>query len=171
MEKYHDEVWGVPVRDSQALWAKLMLDGFQAGLSWRTILHRQTAFEEAFEGFDPAVIATWGEADIQRLLANEKIIRSRAKIAATIGNAKAYLEMQAKGEDFAPWVWDLCGNAITYHPGGDIPARTPMSELVSKELKKRGFKFCGPVIVYAWLQAVGIVNDHVDGCFRYGKEL
>jgi DNA-3-methyladenine glycosylase I len=164
MRAYHDEIWGVPVHDSRQLWAKLILDGFQAGLSWRTILVRQPAFEEAFEGFDPEVIATWSEPDVQRLLANAGIIRSRSKIEAAIGNAKAYLKMRDEGEDFATFIWGLAGNQVHRHSGGPIPAQTPLSELVSKELKKRGFKFVGPVIVYAWLQACGIVNDHDETC-------
>jgi DNA-3-methyladenine glycosylase I len=166
MRAYHDEFWGNPVHDSQQLWAKLILDGFQAGLSWRTILVRQPAFEEAFQGFVPEVIATWGEADVERLLANPGIIRSRSKIQATIGNARAYLAMRANGEDFATFIWGLANHAVVYHSSGPIPASTPLSELVSKELKKRGFKFVGPVIVYAWLQACGIVNDHDETCFK-----
>lgn len=167
MAAYHDEEWGRPVYDSRALWEKLILDGFQAGLSWRTILHRREGFRRAFKGFDPEVIAKFGARDIARLLADEGIIRSRAKIEATIGNARAYLAMQAKGEDFSAFVWGLAGGKPIRNnlkSLQQIPAKTPLSETMSKELKKRGFKFVGPVIVYAWMQAVGIVNDHVVTC-------
>jgi DNA-3-methyladenine glycosylase I len=172
MRAYHDEEWGVPERDSRALWEKLMLDGFQAGLSWKTILHKRDAFREAFQGFDPEVVAGFGAKDIKRLLANPGIIRSRSKIEATIGNARAYLAMAAAGEDFSTFVWKMSGGKpIRNSPKklGEIPAKTPLSEAISIALKKRGFKFVGPVIVYAWMQAVGIVDDHVVGCFRRGK--
>ena len=165
MRAYHDEEWGVPERDSRALWEKLMLDGFQAGLSWRTILRKREAFRRAFAGFDPEIVARFGEQDIARLLSDPGIVRSRAKIEATIGNARAYLAMAAAGEDFSTFVWTLAGGAPIRNAGGDIPAKTPLSEEISAALKKRGFKFVGPVIVYAWMQAVGIVNDHVAGCF------
>jgi DNA-3-methyladenine glycosylase I len=166
---YHDEEWGVPERDSRALWEKLMLDGFQAGLSWITILRKRDAFREAFQGFQPEVVAQYGEADITRLLADSGIVRSRAKIEATIGNARAYLAMAEAGEDFSTFVWNLAGGVPiqnTWQNISDIPAKTPLSEEMSAALKKRGFKFVGPVIVYAWMQAVGIVNDHVLDCFR-----
>ncbi len=169
MIDYHDQEWGVPERDSRALWAKLVLDGFQAGLSWRTILHKRAAFRRAFEGFDPVVIATWGETDVERLMADAGIVRSRSKINAAIGNARAYLAMQAQGEDFAEFVWKFVGNQplrIARPTDKDIPAQTPESQALSLALKKRGFKFVGPVIVYAWMQATGLVDDHVVGCFR-----
>jgi DNA-3-methyladenine glycosylase I len=166
MEAYHDEEWGVPVRDSRALWAKLTLDGFQAGLSWLIILRKREAILEAFHNFDPKVVAKFEEADVLRLLENPGIIRSRTKIEAAIHNAHVYLKMEATGEDFATFVWGLAGNATIRHEGGEIPAKTPLSETMSAELKKRGFKFVGPVIVYAWMQAVGIVNDHDPDCFR-----
>jgi DNA-3-methyladenine glycosylase I len=166
MSAYHDEEWGVPERDSRLLWEKLMLDGFQAGLSWKTILYRRDAFRKAFKGFDPEIVAQFTEADIERLLQDAGIIRSRAKIAATIGNAKAYLAMKKAGEDFSEFVWGMAGGKPIVHPGGEIPAKTPLSEEISVALKKRGFKFVGPVIVYAWMQANGIVNDHSPECFR-----
>jgi DNA-3-methyladenine glycosylase I len=169
---YHDEEWGAPVRDSRALWEKLILDGFQAGLAWIVILRKRDAFIRAFEGFDPDVIATWGETEIERLLADPGIVRSRSKIAATIGNARAFLAMREKGEDFAEFVWGLAGGAPIVNHWTDrrqIPAKTPLSEEMSKALKARGFKFVGPVIVYAWMQAVGIVNDHVVECFRHDE--
>lgn len=166
LRDYHDREWGVPERDSRALWEKLMLDGFQAGLSWRTILAKREAFRRAFAGFEPEVVAGFGPAEVARLLEDPGIVRSRAKIEATIGNARAYLAMRDAGEDFSTFVWTLAGGAPIPNAGGDIPASTPLSEEISAALKKRGFKFVGPVIVYAWMQAVGIVNDHVVGCFR-----
>lgn len=166
MSAYHDEEWGVPERDGRALWEKLMLDGFQAGLSWQTILKKRDAFREAFAHFDPEVVAGFGEAEIARLVENPGIVRSRAKIVATIGNAQAYLAMQNAGEDFATFAWDFVGGEPIRHAGGAIPAKTPVSEALSAALKKRGFKFVGPVIVYAWMQATGLVNDHTGDCFR-----
>ncbi len=165
MQAYHDAEWGVPEHDSRALWEKLILDGFQAGLSWSTILKKRDAFRKAFKGFDPEVIAKFDQADIERLLQDAGIVRSRSKIEATIGNAKAYLKMQAEGEDFSRFVWGLAGGEPIRN-NGPVPAKTPLSEEMSKALKKRGFKFVGPVIVYAWMQAVGIVDDHAPDCFR-----
>jgi len=171
MRAYHDEEWGKPEYDSRALWEALMLDGFQAGLSWITILRKREAFRKAFRGFDPKAVARFGEKDIARLMADAGIVRSRAKIEATIQGAQIYLEMQAAGEDFSAWVWGLAGgkpieNAI--RTMADVPAKTPLSEEISAALKKRGFKFVGPVIVYAWMQAVGVVDDHVAGCHCSG---
>lgn len=169
LRAYHDEEWGVPERDSRALWEKLMLDGFQAGLSWMTILRRREAFRQAFQGFDPKIVAQFSQADVSRLLQDSGIIRSRAKIEATIGNARATLAMAAGGEDFSTFIWTLAGGKPirnSWKTVYDIPAKTPLSEEISAALKKRGFKFVSPVIVYAWLQATGIVNDHVVGCFR-----
>ncbi len=169
MQKYHDEEWGVPERDSRALWEKLMLDGFQAGLSWQIILNKRDAFRDAFKGFDPKVVAKFGQADVNRLMKNAGIVRSRAKIEATIGGAKAFLAMQAAGEDFATWAWNFVGGKPIRNTTGKIPTKTPLSEAMSAALKKRGFKFVGPVIVYAWMQATGLVNDHSAACFRRGK--
>ncbi|HEX4766387.1 MAG TPA: DNA-3-methyladenine glycosylase I [Lichenihabitans sp.] len=169
---YHDTEWGVPERDSRALWEKLVLDGFQAGLAWITILRKRENFRRAFAGFDPAVVAGFGETDVARLLADPGIIRSRSKILATIGNARAYLDMAERGEDFAPFVWAMVGGAPIVNQRaarGDVPAQTPLSVEVSKALKARGFKFVGPVIVYAWMQATGLVNDHYAGCFRHAE--
>jgi len=163
---YHDAEWGVPVRDSRRLWEMLMLEGFQAGLSWLTILRRREGFRRAFHGFAPEAVAGFGQADVARLMADPGIIRSRAKIEATIGNARAYLAMQAKGEDFSAFVWGMAGGNPIHGEADRIAASTPLSEAVSAALKKRGFKFVGPVIVYAWMQAAGIVNDHEPGCFR-----
>jgi DNA-3-methyladenine glycosylase I len=165
MIAYHDEEWGVPEHDSRAMWELLMLEGFQAGLSWSTILHKREAFRKAFYNFDPKKVARMGEADIARLLQNEGIIRSRAKIEATIKGAQIYLAMKKDGEDFSKWVWEMAGGKpILNH--GPLPAKSPLSEEISAALRKRGFKFVGPVIVYAWMQAIGIVNDHSPECFR-----
>lgn len=169
---YHDTEWGVPEHDSRALWEKLVLDGFQAGLSWITILRKRDAFRTAFEGFDPERVAAFDDADVQRLLADPGIVRSRAKIEAAIGSARAYLAMQAKGEDFSQFCWDFVGGQpIQNHFDGwkSVPAQTQLSVEVSKALKARGFKFCGPVIVYAWMQACGLVNDHAVDCFRHAE--
>jgi DNA-3-methyladenine glycosylase I len=165
MRTYHDEEWGVPERDSRALWEKLMLDGFQAGLSWITILRKRDAFRQAFQGFDPKVVAKFRASDVARLVRNPGIVRSRAKIEATIGNARAYLAMQDAGDDFSTFVWTIAGGKPIRN-SGPVPAKTPLSELMSATLKKRGFKFVGPVIVYAWMQATGIVDDHAPGCFK-----
>jgi DNA-3-methyladenine glycosylase I len=165
MRAYHDEEWGVPEYDSRALWEKLMLDGFQAGLSWATILKKRNAFRRAFKNFDPKAVARFDDADVARLLEDPGIVRSRAKIEATIGGARAYLAMQAAGEDFSEFVWKMAGGKPIRNRG-DMPAKTPLSEEISKALKKRGFKFVGPVIVYAWMQAVGMVDDHAANCFR-----
>jgi DNA-3-methyladenine glycosylase I len=165
MIAYHDEEWGVPEHDGRAMWELLMLEGFQAGLSWSTILHKREAFRKAFYNFDSKRVARMGEADIARLLQNEGIIRSRAKIEATIAGAKIYLAMEKDGESFSKWIWTMAGGKpIQNH--GPLPAKSPLSEEISAALKKRGFKFVGPVIVYAWMQGIGIVNDHSPECFR-----
>ncbi|MBA2934055.1 DNA-3-methyladenine glycosylase I [Sphingomonas sp. CGMCC 1.13654] len=166
MRAYHDEEWGVPERDGRALWEKLMLDGFQAGLAWITVLRKREAFRAGFAGFDPEKVARFGEAEIERLLADPGIIRSRAKIEATIGGARAYLTMQERGEDFADYCWGFVDGEPLQGDGHSLPASTPLSERVSKDLKRRGFKFVGPTIVYAWMQAAGLVNDHAHDCFR-----
>jgi DNA-3-methyladenine glycosylase I len=166
MAKYHDEEWGVPQHDPRMLWEMLVLEGFQAGLSWRTILHKREAFRKGFAGFDPAKVARFGEKQVEKLLADPGIIRSRAKIEATIAAAKIYCGMQARGEDFADFCWSFTKGKVLQGDGRALPASTPLSEEISKELKRRGFKFVGPVIVYAWMQAVGIVDDHSLACFR-----
>ena len=166
MRAYHDDEWGVPERDSRALWEKLVLDGFQAGLSWSIILRKRAAFREAFAGFDPDTVAAFGEPEIAELLENAAIIRSRAKIEAAIGSARTYCEMREGGEDFSDFCWSFTDGEVLRGDGATFPAKTPLSEAVSKDLKRRGFKFVGPVIVYAWMQAVGIVNDHSADCFR-----
>jgi len=166
MQTYHDTEWGVPERDSRALWEKLQLDGFQAGLSWSTILKKRDAFREVFAGFDPEKVARFDASDVERLLGDARIIRSRAKIEATIGNARAHLAMRDAGEDFAEFCWAFVDGEPLKGDGVHVPAKTELSEEVSKQLRKRGFKFVGPVIVYAWMQACGLVDDHVIGCFR-----
>ncbi|HLM90565.1 MAG TPA: DNA-3-methyladenine glycosylase I [Thermoplasmata archaeon] len=162
---YHDEEWGVPEHDGSRLWEKLMLDGFQAGLSWITILRKREAFRRAFTNFDPEKVARFGEADVARLLEDPGIVRSRAKIEATISGARAFLSMKQSGDDFSTFVWDFVGGQ-PFQNIGPVLAKTPLSEQVSRALKERGFKFVGPVIVYAWMQATGMVNDHASGCFR-----
>ncbi|MBA3964060.1 MAG: DNA-3-methyladenine glycosylase I [Chthoniobacterales bacterium] len=172
MQSYHDNEWGVAVRDNRALWEMLILEGFQAGLSWITILRRREGFRTAFKGFDAEIVAKFGQKDIARLLKDEGIIRSRAKIEATIGNARAYLAMADNGEEFSEFIWTMAGGKpiqSKLSKGSDVPAKTALSEAISASLKKRGFKFVGPVITYAWMQAVGIVNDHLVGCFRHAK--
>ena len=163
---YHDEEWGVPEFDGRALWEKLILDGFQAGLAWITILRKRDNFRRAFEGFDPSVIAGWGEAEVARLLQDPGIIRHRGKIEATIGNAQAYLRLGG-ADAFSDMVWSYVdGTPLVnrFETMADIPAATPLSEQLSKDLRKAGFKFVGPTIVYAWMQACGVVNDHILGC-------
>jgi len=162
---YHDNEWGVPQLDSRSLWEMLMLEGFQAGLSWITILRKRDAFRKAFQNFDPHKVARFTEDDIQRLLQDTGIVRSRAKIEATIAGARIYLAMQSAGEDFSAFAWSFV-NGKPIQNKGPVPAKTPLSEEISKVLKKQGFKFVGPTIVYAWMQAVGMVNDHAPDCFR-----
>jgi DNA-3-methyladenine glycosylase I len=168
---YHDEEWGVPERDPRALWEKLVLDGFQAGLSWITILRKRDHFRAAFAGFDPEVIAGWGEAEVARLLADPGIVRHRGKIEATIGNAGAYLEI-AEGQGFDRFLWrhvDGVPLQNRFATLSEVPAETPLSRRISKDLKAAGFRFCGPTIVYAFLQASGLVNDHLVGCPRHAE--
>lgn len=167
---YHDEEWGVPEYDSRALYEKLVLDGFQAGLSWITILRKRENFRKAFHGFDPHRIARYGARDIDRLLKNDGIIRSRAKIEAAIRGAKLWLEIEKEPGGFRDFIWKhVDGRPVDNHfkSRDQIPAQSEMSEALSRDLKQRGFNFCGPVIVYAFAQAVGMVNDHVTHCFRH----
>ncbi|WP_050931884.1 DNA-3-methyladenine glycosylase I [Aestuariivita boseongensis] len=163
---YHDTEWGVPEYDSRALWEKLILDGFQAGLSWITILKKRENFRAAFEGFDPHVIAEWDEAEVTRLLADPGIIRHRGKIEATIGNARAWQKIEAD-QGFDQFLWRYFdGKPLQnrWESLDQVPAFTPLSEQISKDLKKAGFRFCGPTIVYAFLQATGLINDHLVSC-------
>ena len=166
LRAYHDEEWGIPEHDSRALWELLMLEGFQAGLAWITVLRKRDAFRKAFRGFDPKIVAKFGERDIARLLDDPGIIRSRAKIEATIAGARIFEQMKRDGESFSEFAWKLAGGKPIKNKTGKVPAKTPLSEEISAALKKRGFKFVGPVIVYAWMQACGMVNDHDPRCFR-----
>lgn len=163
---YHDHEWGVPERDARALWEKLILDGFQAGLSWITILKKRDNFRAAFEGFRPEIIANWGEDEITRLLADPGIVRSRSKIEATIGNARAFLAISER-EGFDQFLWRYVdGSPLQnrFTSMARVPPATPLSERISKDLKKAGFRFCGPTITYAFMEAVGMVNDHIVTC-------
>ena len=169
---YHDTEWGVPEYDARALWEKLVLDGFQAGLAWITILRKRETIRTAFAGFDPDVVAGYGEADMERLLDDPGIIRSRAKIQAAIDGARIWVAMRDDGEDFAAWLWSFVGGQPVQTPFSDFrqaPTQTEASVAMSKALKARGFKFVGPVIVYAFMQAVGMVNDHQTRCFRHDQ--
>jgi len=169
-EAYHDTEWGVPEYDPRALWEKLVLDGFQAGLAWITILRKREAFRAAFADFDPEVVARYGAADRVRLMADAGIVRSNAKIDAAISGARIYLDMRERGEDFSKFLWAFVGGApIQNHwtGDGDVPAQTLEAVEMAKALKAKGFKFVGPVIVYAFMQAVGMVNDHTTACFRH----
>lgn len=167
---YHDEEWGVPEHDSRALWEKLVLDGFQAGLSWITILRKRDGFREEFDGFDPERVAAWDEARIARALRNPGIIRHRGKIESTVRGARLFLDIEAE-KGFAPWLWSFVGGRPIqndFAAMAQVPTATPESTAMSKALKKRGFSFCGPVITYAFMQATGMVNDHMTTCPRHG---
>jgi DNA-3-methyladenine glycosylase I len=166
MRSYHDEEWGVPQHDPRMLWEMLMLEGFQAGLAWIIILRKREAFREAFANFDPVKVAAYTETDVARLMADPGIVRAQAKIRATITGAQIYCEMAERGEDFADFCWSFTCSETIKNPGREWIAKSPLSETISKEMKRRGFKFVGPTIVYAWMQAVGIVNDHSIDCFR-----
>jgi DNA-3-methyladenine glycosylase I len=166
MQAYHDEEWGVPQRDPRALWEMLMLEGFQAGLSWAIVLRKREALRKAFKGFDPGVVARFTGRDVNRLLKDPAIIRARAKIEATIAGARIVRDMHDRGESFADFCWSFTDGKAVAGDGRSLPAQTALSETISKEMKRRGFKFVGPTIVYAWMQAVGIVNDHSLTCFR-----
>lgn len=163
---YHDTEWGVPEHDPRMLWETLMLEGFQAGLAWIVILRKRETFRKAFKGFDPAKVARFGEKDVLRLLEDPGIVRARAKIEATIRGAQLYCDMADKGEAFDAFAWSFTDGKVLKGDGKTVPAQTELSAQISKELKRRGFKFVGPTIVYAWMQAVGIVNDHASTCFR-----
>jgi DNA-3-methyladenine glycosylase I len=166
---YHDTEWGVPDRGDRALFEKLVLDGFQAGLSWITILRKRDQFREVFDGFDPLEIASYGPAKVEALMGDAGIVRNRAKIEATITNAQAYLTiMEERG--FSDYLWGFVdGRPLQnrFSAISAVPAETPLSRAISKDLKQRGFRFCGPTIVYAFMQAVGIVNDHLVTCHRH----
>jgi DNA-3-methyladenine glycosylase I len=171
MSEYHDQEWGVPVYDDRLLFEKLILDGFQAGLSWRIVLYKREAFRRAFDNFEPEKIAIYTEGDLKRLLADEGIIRNRLKIAATITNAQAYLELRAQGTSFSEFLWSFVDGKQQKGPAASsweqVRSTSPESEALSKALKSYGFKFVGPTICYAFMQAVGMVDDHLTFCFRY----
>ena len=168
---YHDQEWGVPDWGDRALFEKLILDGFQAGLSWITILRKRDAFRRAFDGFEPDKIVHYGPEKVEALMGNAGIVRNRAKIEATIGNARAYLEIM-EGEGFSNYLWGFMDGAPlqnSFRTMDEVPAETPLSKTISKDLKSRGFRFCGPTIVYAFMQAVGMVNDHLVDCYRHAE--
>jgi DNA-3-methyladenine glycosylase I len=170
MVAYHDHEWGVPVHDDQRFFEFLVLEGAQAGLSWSTILNKREAYRKAFAGFDPARVARFGKRDVARLLKNEGIVRNRLKIESAIKNAKAFLAIQDEHGSFDAWVWRFVGGGpIVNRRAGmrDIPATTPESDALSKEMRRRGFSFVGSTILYAFMQATGMVNDHVVDCGRY----
>jgi DNA-3-methyladenine glycosylase I len=167
---YHDEEWGVPVHEDRALYEKLVLDGFQAGLSWITILRKREAFRRVFDGFAPEKIARYTSKKVAALMQDEGIVRNRMKIDGAIASARAWLHLMETGAGFGPFLWDFVdGKPIVnrYHALAEIPAETALSGAISKELKSRGFKFCGPTIVYAFMQATGMVNDHLTCCPRH----
>ena len=172
--RYHDEEWGKPVRDDRRLFEKICLEGFQAGLSWLTILRKRENFRRAFEGFDPAVVSRYGPAERERLMSDASIVRNGAKIDATVGNAVALLAISAEAGSFAAYLAGMMpGPARPLPPGaqaGDIPSSTPVSDALSRDLKRRGFRFVGTTIMYAFMQSVGLVDDHLPGCFRYRGE-
>lgn len=171
MRAYHDDEWGVPVTDDVELFERLILEGFQAGLSWRTILNKREAFRAAYRGFDPAVVAAFDDADRARLMADEGIVRNRLKVDGSVRNARAYLAVVGEFGSFAAYLASMVpspptrqGRAATM---ADIPATTPVADALSKDLRRRGFTFVGPTIVYAFMQSIGLVDDHLPGCFRY----
>lgn len=167
---YHDQEWGRPVHDDNKLFEMLVLEGMQAGLNWITVLKKREAFREAFDGFDPGRVALYGEAKIQELLKNEKIIRNRRKVNAAVTNAKAFLEVQERHGSFDQFIWAYVEHTPVRNHWSkmeEIPATTPLSDQISKDLKRMGFKFVGSTIIYAFMQATGMVNDHVTDCFVY----
>lgn len=170
LTRYHDEEWGVPVHDDSRHFEFLLLEGAQAGLSWLTILKRREAYREAYRGFDPRVVAGFGTGEVERLLADRGIVRNRLKILASIANARTFLTLQEEHGSFDRFLWDFVGNRPLVNAWRllqEVPARTELSDRISRELRRRGFGFAGSTIVYAYLQAVGVVNDHLVDCFRY----
>ena len=169
---YHDDEWGVPVHDDRKLFEFLLLEGFQAGVSWALILRKRENFREAFEGFDPVKISKYTEKDFERLMNDKGILRNRLKIRSSVTNAKTFLDIQKEFGTFDRYIWDFVGGKTiknAFNSLSEMPARTEVSEAMSKDLKKRGFKFVGPVICYSFMQAVGMVNDHLVHCFRYDE--
>ncbi len=172
MVAYHDEEWGVPVHDDRTHYEFLVLEGAQAGLSWSTILNKRDGYRKAFAGFDPARVARFTPARVEKLLADPSIVRNRLKVESAVSNARAFLEVQEDAGSFDAWLWSFVGGEQVVNRWtrmAQIPAETPLSQAVSKDLKRRGFRFVGPTIVYAHLQAVGVVNDHVVDCFRWAE--
>jgi DNA-3-methyladenine glycosylase I len=170
--KYHDQEWGTPVHEDRVLFEFLVLEGFQAGLTWELVLKRREAMREAFDDFDPNKIAVYSDEDVERLMSNPGLIRNRAKILAAINNACRFLEIQRDMGSFSDFIWGFVGGKTVNHALKDFsnfPSVSEESEAMSKELKKRGFKFVGPTICYAFMQAVGLVNDHLVHCFRYDQ--
>ena len=169
---YHDEEWGVPEFDDRALYEKLMLDGFQAGLSWITILRKRENFRRAFDGFVPEKIARYTPKKVERLMQDAGIVRNRAKIEGTVLSARAWLTLMEQGPGFSRYLWDFVDGRPKinrFRTTSQVPAETPISRAISKDLAQRGFKFCGPTIVYAFMQAVGMVNDHLISCHRHDE--
>jgi DNA-3-methyladenine glycosylase I len=170
--QYHDAEWGVPVHDDRILFEFLILEGAQAGLSWETILKKRESYREAFDSFDPAIVARYGRRKIESLLANPGIIRNRAKVEAAVQNAQALLAVQEECGTFDRFIWSFIGGnprQNTWKSLSEVPGRTPESEAMSKDLRKRGFKFIGSTVCYAFMQAVGMVNDHLVPCFRHSE--
>ncbi len=166
---YHDEEWGVPVHDDHRLFEKIILEGAQAGLSWITILKKRARYREVYRGFDPAKVARFTARDVERLLGDPGIVRNRAKIESSISNAQAFLDMVGREGPFAAWLWSFVDGAPVvnrFRSLGEVPPKTPLSDRISKELKRRGFRFVGSTTIYAMLQSVGVVNDHLAGCWR-----
>jgi DNA-3-methyladenine glycosylase I len=174
MADYHDDEWGVPLRDDRALFEKLVLEGFQAGLSWRTILYKREDFRRAFYGFEPERMARFTEKDVDRLLGDASIVRNRLKIEAAIGNARAVLELQEQRGPFSAYLWGFTDNRTLrgrpLRSWKQVPTRTPISDAMAKELKAQGFRFVGTTICYAFMQSVGMVDDHLLGCHRYSPD-
>ena len=171
-QQYHDREWGVPCRDDQTLFEYVTLEGAQAGLSWITVLRKRETYRKAFAQFDVHKVAAFDQTDIERLLEDQGVVRNRLKVASTISNARLFIEIQKEYGSFSDYIWDFVDNMpIVNHwsPLAEIPVSTELSDRISKELKKRGFKFFGTTICYAFLQAVGVVNDHTTDCFRYGQ--
>ena len=165
--KYHDEEWGVPNHNDRDLFELLILEGFQAGLSWITVLKKREAFRKAFDNFDVTKVSEYDEEKINALLENKDIIRSRGKITAAINNAKIFIEIQKDFGSFSNYIWGFTDNKVIKNTTGEIPVKTELSDMVSKDLKKRGMKYTGSVIIYSYLQAIGVVNDHDINCYKY----
>ncbi|MBN2435376.1 MAG: DNA-3-methyladenine glycosylase I [Spirochaetes bacterium] len=170
--EYHDEEWGVPVYDDRKLFEMLILEGVQAGLTWETVLNRRETYREAYDNFEPSIVANYSEKKMENLLSNSSLIRNRRKISASVKNASVFLDIQLQYGSFSDYLWDyVSGKPIQngFSNIGEVPASTTLSEKLSVDLKKRGMSFVGPVIIYSFMQAVGLVNDHITNCFRYNQ--